>query len=97
MNIAEFEAKLVKPPLVPKTISVFQTLTHQIEYTPDDFITYIDQGSNNAYSVNKQKVGASTYRYSVISLSGGYILTTVSDQTQTGAGLFEALRNLWPF
>ena len=97
MNVAEFEGKLMKPPLVPKTMSLFQTLTHQIEYTPEDFITYIDQGSNNAYSVNKQKMGASTYRYSVVSLTGGYILTTVSDQTQTGAGIFGALRKLWPF
>jgi len=95
MAIAEFEAQLGKPPLIPKSFSAFQTLTHQIEYTPDDFISYINQGSNNTYSVNKQKQGASIYKYSVVSLTGGLIFTVVSDQTQTGAGIFGFLKGLF--
>ena len=95
MNITEFEGKLMKPPLVPKSMSVFQTLTHQVEYLPDDFTTYLDQGSNSAYAVNKQKIGISTYRYSIVSLTGGYIFTTVSDQVQTSAGLFGFLKRFF--
>jgi hypothetical protein len=87
VNIAEFEAQLTKPLLVPKIMLVYQTLTHQIEYTPEDFLMYIHQGSNTEYSVNKQKTGAGIYKYSVITLTGGYILTTVSDQVQTGSGV----------
>jgi len=95
MAIAEFEAQLGKPPLIPKTFSAFQTLTHQIEYTPEDFITFMHQGSNGAYSVNKQKQGASIYKYSVVTLTGGLISTVVSDQTQTGAGIFGFLKGLF--
>lgn len=84
MNVAEFEQQLGKVPVKPVSFLAFSTLTHQIEYTPEDFIAYMGQGSNGAYSVNKQKTGSTSYKYSVISLTGGWITTVVSDQTQTG-------------
>lgn len=84
MNVSEFEAQLGKPPLNPKSFLPFQTLTHQLEYTPEDFLIFSNQGGNGQYSINRQKIGAGTYKYSIVSLTFGYIFTVVSDQTQTG-------------
>ena len=95
MNIAEFELALGKAPLNPKSFSAFQTLTFQVEYTPEDFLLFMSQGSNPAYSVNRQKSGLNTYKYSVVSLAGGYIFTIVSDQVQTNAGIFDFLKRLF--
>lgn len=89
MDVTQFESELKKPPLTPVSFSAFQTLTHQIEYTPADFLAYMTQGSNASYSVNKKKIGASTYGYSIITLTGGYISTVVSNQTTMGGNAME--------
>ena len=97
MNIQEFETALQGRILAPKKVVSFSTMFFQKEYTPEDFVKIMNAGSNSVYFVDKQQQGAGIYKYSVNTLTGGYISTAVSDM-QTSAKkqitLFSAVR-MW--
>jgi len=83
MNVQEFEQALGNR--IVKPISNLQLQAFfQKQYTPEDIIKIMTTGSNTAYSVDKEQAGAGLWKYSVNTLSSGYIFCKVHEQTTGG-------------
>lgn len=87
--ISDFESNFpgrIRSPLSNTRLSA----AYMKKYTPEDFISWMSEGSNPAYSIDKKKIGAAAYSYSVDTLSDGFVYTEVSDnQTMTGGSIME--------
>jgi len=74
-----------------RTVNVLTTLQlsallFQTEYAPDQFAKKMNAPGNSSQLVDKQKIGAASWKYSCNTLTGGYIYCTVTNQSTQGDG-----------
>jgi hypothetical protein len=86
MNKQELEEQLQHRVLTPKTVIQFSSLLFSTEYTPEDFITKMNAPGNSYQLVDCQKNGLGIWKYSVNTLTGGYIFCILNENQTASKG-----------
>lgn len=86
MNTQELEEALQHRILNPKSSTQFSALFFSTEYQPEDFARKMNAPGNSSQLVDKQKNGLGIWKFSVNTLTGGYIYCIAYDNPATGEG-----------